>query len=242
MCRAGWGRGPFARHRGGRRPLALAGRRGYGWPVLPGSTPPQQSASIGAVVFDLGGVLVEFDPGALHGVFGARTSAPAWWQFVLHHPAFRGFETGAVGVDEMAAAAVEELCVEGVSAAAFLDALALWPSRIFPGAVEVVREAGRLGVPVVLLSNTNPLHWGLLRGTFEAGFARCFVSYETGVLKPDPRAFALVESALGVGPARLLFFDDNPQNIATACARGWQGVRVGGPPDIAAELARRSVR
>lgn len=194
-------------------------------------------APVTAVVIDLGGVLVRFDEQVFAGVFGARTDSAAWWRFVIEHPAFRGFELGTVPVAAMAAAAVEELCLPGVTPEAFVEVLAAWPATPFPGARDVVLRARALGVPVVLLSNTNPLHWGILRSEFESAFDRCFLSFETGALKPDPAAFANVECALGLPPEGLLFFDDNARNIAVSAARGWQSVRVTGPAEIAAELS-----
>lgn len=190
-----------------------------------------------AVVIDLGGVLVQFDHGVFAEVFGARTDEAAWWRFVLHHPAYRGFELGTTTLGELASAAVAELCVPGVEPEVFVQALAAWPATVFPGARAVVEQARGLGVPVALLSNTNPLHWGVLRGEFESAFDRCFLSYQTGGLKPDPAAFAAVEAALGVSPAEVLFFDDNAHNIEVARGRGWQAVRVEGPEGIAAELS-----
>lgn len=191
----------------------------------------------GAVVIDLGGVLVQFNPQVFGEVFGTRTDDAAWWRFVLQHPAYRGFERGTASLSELAEAAVAELCAPGVDADHFVRALAAWPAQPFPGARAAVEGARRLGVPVVLLSNTNPLHWGVLRAEFESVFDRCFLSYETGELKPDPDAFAGVEAALGVAPTDLLFFDDNAHNIEVARGRGWRAVRVEGPEGIAAEVS-----
>ena len=46
----------------------------------------------------------------------------------------------------------------------------------------------------------------------------------TGVLKPDPRAYAIAVEALGVSPASTLFIDDQPFNIEGAQAVGLQTV------------------
>ncbi len=192
---------------------------------------------IRAYVFDLGGVLARFDEAPLYPLFRPDIDHAAWWRFVLHHPAFRGFELGTVTTEAMAEVAVRELCHTGVSPAEFLVALARWPTAVQPGAVAVLRRARARGVPVVLLSNTNPLHWGLLGVHFRQELDHAYVSYETGALKPEAEAFAVVERGLAVEPAGLCFFDDNPHNIAAAAARGWQAHRVNGPADIAVVLA-----
>ncbi|OZA11622.1 MAG: haloacid dehalogenase, partial [Rhodobacterales bacterium 17-64-5] len=61
----------------------------------------------------------------------------------------------------------------------------------------------------------------LPRLDFLAEFDRHYVSGRMGVIKPDPRIYAMVEADCGVAPQRLLFTDDKAENIAAAEARGW---------------------
>jgi putative hydrolase of the HAD superfamily len=48
----------------------------------------------------------------------------------------------------------------------------------------------------------------------------------TGVLKPDPRAFASGAEALGLRPEQIVFLDDMPWNVAGARQAGLTAVRV----------------
>ena len=48
----------------------------------------------------------------------------------------------------------------------------------------------------------------------------------TGVMKPDPRAFALGAEALGADPADIVFVDDMPWNVAGARRAGMIAVEV----------------
>ena len=43
-----------------------------------------------------------------------------------------------------------------------------------------------------------------------------------GVIKPDPRIYAMVEADCGIAGDRLLFADDRADNIAAAADRGWR--------------------
>jgi putative hydrolase of the HAD superfamily len=47
---------------------------------------------------------------------------------------------------------------------------------------------------------------------------------ETGVAKPDPRAYEQAASAMGLDPAGIVFVDDDPANVAGADAAGMAGV------------------
>ncbi len=50
---------------------------------------------------------------------------------------------------------------------------------------------------------------------------------DTGVLKPDPRAFAAGADALGLPPAEIVFLDDMPWNVS-----GGAGLRVARDPGV----------
>ena len=53
-------------------------------------------------------------------------------------------------------------------------------------------------------------------------FDRQYVSGRMGVIKPDPRIYAMVEADCGIAPQGLLFVDDKAENIAAAGERGWR--------------------
>jgi putative hydrolase of the HAD superfamily len=48
---------------------------------------------------------------------------------------------------------------------------------------------------------------------------------ETGVAKPDPRAYEQAAAAMGLDPAGIVFVDDDPANVAGAVAAGMAGVQ-----------------
>lgn len=185
------------------------------------------------VVFDLGGVLVQFDEAPLYEVFRPDVTHAIWWEFVLHSPTFRGFETGTFTTEQMAAVAVPHLCRAEVDIPTFLRQLSLWPAEPFPGARDIVQRVRTAGFRTLMLSNTNPLHWGILKPKFADLFDHCVLSFETGWLKPNPEAFAVVEQFENYRGSDILFFDDNLKNIAAARARGWNAIAVSGPHEIA---------
>jgi len=62
----------------------------------------------------------------------------------------------------------------------------------------------------------------------------------TGVLKPDPRAFAAGAAALGLAPGEIAYLDDMPWNVAGGLASGLQAIRMPhGAPGPAVAQARR---
>ena len=85
---------------------------------------------------------------------------------------------------------------------------------------------------VMLLSNTNPIHWAQARDVFfrqgghcvEDFFERTFLSFELGVEKPAPEIYAKVLAGSGAPAGEILFFDDSEANCVAARACGLQAV------------------
>jgi putative hydrolase of the HAD superfamily len=63
------------------------------------------------------------------------------------------------------------------------------------------------------------------RSPFLGSFDVLLDESETGVAKPDPRAYAEAATAMGVDPAGIVFVDDDPANVAGAAAAGMAAVR-----------------
>jgi putative hydrolase of the HAD superfamily len=62
------------------------------------------------------------------------------------------------------------------------------------------------------------------RSDFLSSFDVLLDESETGVAKPDPRAYQQAAAAMGLDPAAIVFVDDDPANVAGADAAGMAGV------------------
>ena len=98
-----------------------------------------------------------------------------------------------------------------------------------PGAEELVRET-KAAVPTAILSNTNRVHWEAGAGGWPLLdlFDRTFLSFELGMVKPDPEIFAHVVDQLAMVPGRALFLDDNLLNVEQARQVGLRAERAVG--------------
>ena len=78
----------------------------------------------------------------------------------------------------------------------------------------------------VLLSNMGALHWDHLEKAFgipSLGHG-AVASYTVGAIKPHPTIYETIEQRFNLDPARTVFIDDRPVNIAAAKERGWAGI------------------
>ncbi|MGB3500426.1 MAG: HAD family phosphatase [Mesorhizobium sp.] len=67
------------------------------------------------------------------------------------------------------------------------------------------------------------------------------VSGDIGLIKPDLRIYQRHAADFGLDPAATLFIDDAPANVAGAIEAGWQAVLFEGAPKLRRDLAERGV-
>lgn len=100
-------------------------------------------------------------------------------------------------------------------------------NETIPGPVEgahaLVERLAAAGVPLFCLTNFGDEFWQMFRPTQSLfdHFEDIIVSGVEKVAKPDPRIYEIVEARSGRAGAQLFFTDDNPANVASAKARGW---------------------
>ena len=193
------------------------------------------SRSPKVLLFDMGGVLMELaDPASTFGFDGGREAFLDRW---LHSPSVREYECGAIDTDEFAERIVREAELD-YDATEFIARFRRWPQGVFAGIPELIA-----GIPRhftrALMSNTNALHWEDARrdSMFADGFDRVYLSFETGLLKPDDDAFMHICDDLDCEPADIAFFDDSRGNIEAATRLGIRASVTAGPVELTAALA-----
>jgi FMN phosphatase YigB (HAD superfamily) len=103
-------------------------------------------------------------------------------------------------------------------------------------------ELNQLGVPMFALSN-YPVWYRLIEAELQLSrfVDWAFVSCETGVRKPDPRAYLQPCAQLGVMPEEALFVDDRVGNCSAAAAVGLRTVVFQGADHLRAELRAQGI-
>ena len=139
---------------------------------------------IEVVLFDLGGVLVDFGGvGLLRGLSKVDDETELWRRW-LASPWVRSFESGQCSAEDFANGVVEEWGL-ALSPDSFLEAFSGSPAGLLSGAVDLV-TAVKETVVVGCLSNTNALHWEghAARWPLLETFDFRFLSFELGLVKP----------------------------------------------------------
>lgn len=202
--------------------------RAMSQPSQPGasSIPPSSLPRPGAVVFDLGKVLLDFDYGPVvrHVAARSRVTVEAVHRLLLVSPLLGEYERG-----ELTSEVFHRRIVEATGYGEGFEAFAALFSDIFaeiPPMVRMQAELRARGVPTFIFSNTNDLAIVHVRRNFPffAGFDGYVLSYEHGSMKPDAALYEVVERMTGRRGADLMYFDDRPENYEAGLARGWQAV------------------
>jgi 2-haloacid dehalogenase len=194
------------------------------------------------VVFDLGGVLIDWDPRYLyrrllsdeHEVERFLTEV-CTWDWHTQHDLGRPFaETSA------------ELIERFPEHAELIRAWGRQEEMIageISESVEVLRELLGRGVRCLALTNWSWewFHARMEEFEFLRWFEGIVASGFEGIAKPDPEIYRRLLDRYGVRAAETLFVDDSPANVEGAAAVGMHAHRFVSPDTLRAELIRLSL-
>jgi 2-haloacid dehalogenase len=196
------------------------------------------------VVFDLGNVLIDWDPyPAIAAGVGPeearRFLAATDFDFMAYN---HGPDSGASWED--AEAAVRRTHPHWVEHALAYRAnfVASLVGEV-PGTVDVVRDLHAHDMPVLGLTNWSAELYPHAPERFEflALLDDVIVSGTEGVAKPDPRVYEIVAERSGLPLDRLVFVDDRQSNVDGAAAVGMDAVLFTDAATLRADLRRREL-
>ena len=201
--------------------------------------PAPASAPLAAVVFDLGGVLADWDPRYLYReLFDGDEQAMDEFLTTVCTPDWN--HSMDAGRDR--AEAVDDLVGRHPAHADLISAwVDRWDDMLGPeieGTAAVVAELRAEGTRLLALTNWSAETFPMARERFPsfAAFEAIVVSGEHGIAKPDPAIFRLLVDLHGVEPARTAYVDDKASNVAAAEALGFRGIVFTEPAALRADL------
>jgi len=189
-------------------------------------------------IWDIGGVVYEYSLDRFFNELRARSQlSPA--EFSARKISFDALMTASMSFEEFCAYVESRLEISGGNLEdILLEALRSGVSEPFSETIAIMEKLAARGVRNALLSNALPfLGEPKLPQSLIPNSDR-FLSFNTGYLKPDPRAYLSSCGALGVDPSKALFVDDKRTNVQAATAVGMGAVVFRGPTQIAGDLQR----
>ena len=188
---------------------------------------PAGGPAVSAVVFDLGGVLIDWDPRYLYrSLFGGDEAAMERFLATVCTPEWNRGQDAGRPWSEAIASLVAEHPEHADLIRAFWDR---WPETLgdaIDPTVDVLAELRAAGIPLYALSNWSAETFPIARPRypFLDWFDGIVISGEVGAAKPDPRIYQALVERHGLDPASLAFVDDVPANVAAAEDLGMRGL------------------
>ena len=199
------------------------------------STMPDRDSDIRALLFDLGGVVVEIDFQRAFDTWAeaARADPGVLGDRFRFDEAYERHERGEIGAAEYFDHLRESLGVDLSDEEMARGWCAIYVDEV-PGMREALRTlATRL--PIYAFTNSNPTHQQFWEPRYRAvlePFRRIFNSSSLGLRKPELSAFRAVSTEISIPLSSIMFFDDLQENVDGARAAGLYAVCVNSSEDV----------
>ena len=188
-----------------------------------------------ALLFDLGGVVIDIDFGRAFEQWARRASCDPieLRDRFCFDAAYEEHERSRLDINEYFQAVRQLLSLDLSDE----DLLAGWNDiylDVLPGVHALLSNASSR-FPVDAFTNSNAAHHGVWSSRFAqelSVFRSVYISCELGVRKPDREAFLAVADLMAVEPSAVLFFDDSMENVEGAEHAGMQAVLVESTDDV----------
>jgi len=195
------------------------------------------------VLFDLGGVLIDWNPRYLYRSLCAGEAELEHFLAVVCDPAWNA------GIDAGRSFA-EAIREKQQAFPQYAELIGFWRSRWdemlngeVPGTPALLGELKAAGVPLFALTNwsaeTFPM--AFQRFGFLERFERIVVSGAEGLAKPDPALFRLAIERCALVPEETVFIDDSPANVAAALGLGFDALLFSGAEVLRPALVARGL-
>jgi len=198
------------------------------------------SRNISALLFDLGGVVIEIDfTRAFHSWNKcSRLSIAEIGRRFKMDEAFQRHERGEIECREYFIHLRQILELEASDAEIAQGWNAIFVDEI-TATIDYI-AAIRTELPCYAFTNSNPTHqefWMAAFPTAIDAFEQIFVSSEMGLRKPEQEAFETIAATTGNRLDEILFFDDSEENVIGARVAGMSAVLVNGHADVEQALS-----
>lgn len=196
------------------------------------------------MVFDLGGVLIDWDPRHLYRrLFAGDERAMEAFLADVCSPEWNARQDAGRPWAEAVESLAQEFPAERDLIVAFDRRWAEMLGGPIAGSVAILRELGDRGMPVYALSNWSAEKFPVARARFPFldWFDGIVISGDVGIAKPDPRIFQLLLDRHGLDPRSTVYIDDHEPNIAAAGHLGMVTLTFRGAAELRAGLQRLGI-
>lgn len=195
------------------------------------------------VVFDLGMVLIEWDPRHLYRKVFNDDAKMEWFLSEVCHNDWNLEQDRGRSFDDAVKEATARHPDHAAEIAMYRDRWMEMVPGAIPGSVAILEELHAKDVPLYAITNWNGDTFRATRSRFPflSLFRDIVVSGDEKLIKPDAAIFQLLARRNKLNLADSLFIDDSLKNIKGAEAAGMQGHHFISPENLRADLVKRGI-
>ena len=191
------------------------------------------------VIFDLGGVLLDWNPRYLYRKLIADEVACEQFLTEVCHPDWNVRQDAGRSFADAEAEAIARHPDKADLIRAWLRRFDEMIPTAIPGTVDILERLHARGTPLYALTNLSGETFRPTRARFQffQRFRGIVVSGDEKMLKPEERIYRLLCDRYGVDPKEAVFIDDSLKNAEGASAIGIHGIHFRGPGVLERDLA-----
>ena len=198
--------------------------------------------TVKAIIFDLGGVLVELDFSIFYNkIISQSPKENPHSRIMLEF--FREsdlYHQGKMSDNEFFNLACDLLQICEDDQSAFFEGFNSIVTHPIPETVELLKKIKETtNYKLLALSNVNSSHWNYILSKnweFLNYFDELILSFEVHVTKPDPQLYGIAIYKAGCKPEEIVFIDDGFNNVRAAKELGIIGIRYTNVKQLEKEL------
>ena len=201
------------------------------------------ASKIETVVFDIGGVLIDWDPRYLYRKVFADEEEMDDFLTTVATPEWHGEQDRGRTIEEATALLLDEHPHYGAEIEAFYGRWDEMFGGPIEGGVRVLREVRERDLPLYALTNWPAEVFPLARERWEFldWFDDIVVSGEERAAKPAREIYDVLVGRTGLDPATTVFIDDREANTRAARDLGFVAIEFRDGPSLREDLVRLEV-
>ena len=178
------------------------------------------------VIFDYGGVLLDWNPHYLYDPYFGDVEQAEWFLTNICTYEWNAQHDNGKPIAEGTAELIAEHPEWEKEIRLYYDDFMKMMGGQIPGMEEFVKELKAKGYRVFGLSNWSVETFALVRHVYPVLdlMEDMVISGIEKVMKPDHRIFELALKRFGIKAEETVFIDDNPNNVKAACEVGIKGI------------------
>lgn len=190
------------------------------------------------VVFDLGGVLIDWDPRYLYRKLFQDEAEMEHFLANVCTGDWNLQQDGGRSFAEACAALKRDYPAHSEMIDAWFERFDEMMAGPIAGTVDILAELREQEVPIYALSNWSAETFPVAQKRFEflQWFRAVFLSGEVRLVKPDPRIFQRFCERFALRPEQIIYVDDLPRNVEAAGRLGMHAIQFTDPASLRDEL------